>query len=460
MKKTSNNDRKKLHITSAQLIPVGFLGLILLGSLLLYLPVSTAEGYETDYLTALFTSVTSVCVTGLVVVDTYAHWSLFGKVIILLLIQVGGLGLVMVASMMLVAWGSKISLKARVLIMDSFNLDTVRGTVRFMCRVAAGVMLVEMTGAVLYSIRFVPQFGRARGWWYAVFHSVSAFCNAGIDILGPSSLINYHDDPLIMITTMLLIIAGGLGYIVWFDIADSIAMTIKNRKIRFIRHLREHTRLVLFCTAFLIISGAVIVGVTEWNNPDTFGNLSVSSKIMNSIFQSITFRTAGFAAVPQEKLTDATATAGCVYMFIGGSPMGMAGGVKTVTVAVLLINAFCYIGKRDEAVLWGRTLDREMIRKASAIFTISLAVTLFLSVLLMAVEHVDATDALYEIFSATATVGLTRALTPGLGTAGRVIVIIAMYLGRIGPISMAFFFSSGNVAKNEISYADGKFYVG
>ena len=448
------------HMKPVQIIIIGFLSVILLGTLLLMLPAASRESGSAGFADALFTATSATCVTGLIVQDTFSFWTPFGQAVILCLIQTGGLGVVTVAISIAMLSGKKIGLIQRNIMQESISAPQISGIVKFTKFILLTTFGAESIGAFVMMPVFIRSFGIPKGIWFAVFHSVSAFCNAGIDILGPSSLINYHDDPLIMITTMLLIIAGGLGYIVWFDIADSIAMTIKNRKIRFIRHLREHTRLVLFCTAFLIISGAVIVGVTEWNNPDTLGNLSLSSKIMNSIFQSITFRTAGFAAVPQEKLTDATATAGCVYMFIGGSPMGMAGGVKTVTVAVLLINAFCYIGKRDEAVLWGRTLDREMIRKASAIITISLAVTLFLSVLLMAVEHVDATDALYEIFSATATVGLTRALTPGLGTAGRVIVIIAMYLGRIGPISMAFFFSSGNVAKNEISYADGKFYVG
>ena len=461
----NNNKANILDISSAQIIPIGFLLLILLGTILLMLPVSTADGQSTSLVTALFTSTTSVCVTGLVVVDTFAHWSLFGQIVILVLIQLGGLGIVAVTSTFMLALHKKFSLKNRLLLMDAFNLDTLRGLVRFLMGVLKGTFLVEGIGACLYAIRFVPAFGAVKGIWYSIFTSISAFCNAGIDVLGPNSLIDYNKDLLVLITTMLLIVFGGLGYVVWFDvlttIKNSYRMGKSGRKVSgFWMRLSEHSKLAITLTISLIVSGAILVFILEYNNPDTIGNMGFGGKAINSLFQSITFRTAGFAAVPQEGLTGATALMGCIFMFIGGSPVGTAGGVKTVTFFAVLISTVSFIRGRDECVVYNRKIATDTIQKATAIIAFSFMITFVLCVALIAVEGLDTLDAIYEMVSATATVGLSRSVTPTLHTAGRLIVITAMYLGRIGPISLAIFFTNRKPDNNDVNYADGRYIVG
>lgn len=454
--------KKKSRLTSAQLIPLSFLAAIAIGTFLLLLPISTAEGESTGLLTALFTSTTSLCVTGLVVVDTYLHWSLFGKIVILIMIQLGGLGIIAVTSVLMLVIHRKFSLSQYVMIHDAFNLDSMDGLLRFLVRVFKGTFMVECVGALVYMITFIPKYGTVNGIWYAVFTSISAFCNAGIDILGPDSLISYNDNVLVLINTMFLIVMGGLGYVVWFDMARGVKSKVKNKysfKLM-IKRFSEHTKLVLTLTGVLILSGAIIVFIMEYNNPETIGNMSMGGKILNSIFQSVTFRTAGFAAVPQQCLTDGTATLGLLYMFIGGSPVGTAGGVKTVTLFFVVLNGVGFIRNRKEVVIFKRKVSNEMMQKAAAIVMVSFFITFIFLLLLLLTNDVGVMDASYEIFSATATVGLSRALTPVLNSFGKIIIIISMYLGRIGPISMALFFNYRGMERNSISYAEGKYFVG
>ncbi len=457
MKRTTLSSSKR-HFSSAQIIPLGFLLLIAVGTGMLLLPSATAPGEQTSFLTALFTATTSVCVTGLVVVDTFSHWSLFGKIIILILIQLGGLGVVAVSSSMLLLFAKRFSIKNRVLLRDAFNLDSISDLMRFLLGVIKGVFCVEGIGALLYAFFFVPQFGFPRGLWYSVFHSVSAFCNAGLDILGPDSLISYSGNPWLLIVTMLLIIIGGLGYIVWFDL--SAAVHVLFQKGRSKPRLSEHSRLVLLLTAFLILSGAGIVLLLEHDNPATLGSMPIGQKLLNSLFQSVTFRTAGFAAVPQNALRDPTALFGCLMMFIGGSPMGTAGGVKTVTVFVLFATALTYIHNRRETIVFRRRISGELIRKSTAIVLITFSVSLLMTAALLCSDPLSMTDGLYEVFSATGTVGLSRGITAALSPAGRWIIIVGMYLGRIGPISLALFFGVDDADKNEIQHARGRFFVG
>ena len=421
-------DKKKSRMTSAQIIPLSFLIAIAVGTLLLMLPVSTADGETTNLLTAIFTATTSMCVTGLVVVDTYLHWSLFGKIVILVMIQLGGLGIIAVTSILMLMIHRKFSLSQYVMIHDSFNLDSMSGLLSFLVG----------------------------------FTAISAFCNAGIDIMGPDSLISWNGNTLLLINTMFLIVMGGLGYVVWFDILNGFKTKFK-KKYSFktmIKRLSEHTKLVLSITGVLILAGAVLVFVMEYSNPDTIGDMSLGGKILNSIFQSVTFRTAGFAAVPQDGLRESTATLGLLFMFIGGSPVGTAGGVKTVTIFFVVLNGVSFIRNRKEVVVYNRRLTEEMMQKASAIILVSFSVTLLFLILILMTNDVGVMDASYEIFSATATVGLSRALTPNLNSIGKMIIILAMYLGRIGPISMALFFNYRGMDKNSISFAEGKFFVG
>ncbi|WP_051233579.1 TrkH family potassium uptake protein [Butyrivibrio sp. NC3005] len=456
---TKNNTKKSL--SSSQLIPVGFLLLILAGTLLLCLPFSTVEGEKTSVLTALFTATTSTCVTGLVVVNTFSHWTLFGQAVILMLIQFGGMGIVAITALVMILARRKLTMANRVLLMDSFNLDTPGGVVRFLRKVFVGVFIVESIGALLYSFYFIPVYGFARGIWYSFFHSISAFCNAGIDLLGENSLIPFQSNLYILTITMALIVLGGLGYIVWFDLLNGIYQVFKKKKLRFFRqNINEHTKLVLVLTVFLIVSGAFFTFIMEYSNPGTIGNMSLWSKLVNSLFQSVTLRTAGFAAVPQENLTESTAFLSCFYMFIGGSPMGTAGGVKTVTFFVLVLTTASFVRGRNETVVFRRAFSVDMAKKATAIVTISFAVTMVMTILLMNSNNLSLIDAMYEMFSATATVGLSRNVTSSLNAIGRILVIVAMYLGRIGPISMVLFFNRKISDKNAVRFAKGKYFIG
>ncbi len=459
---TSDGSEKRRRITSAQVIPISFLFVILVGTMLLMLPISTAPGEQTDLLTALFTSTTSVCVTGLVVVDTYIHWTLFGKIVILLLIQLGGLGMVSVTSIIMLIAHKKFSLGMTVMLHDSFNLNSLSGLMRFLVRVFRGTLIVEGIGALMYMPAFIPRYGVVKGIWYSVFTSVSAFCNAGIDIIGPDSLIGYNSDVLVMCTTMLMIVMGGLGYIVWFDVLRGVRNGIR-RKYSFIqiyRRFSEHTKLVLTLTAVLIFGGAAVIFAAECTNPLTIGNMSTGEKILNSVFQSVTFRTAGFAAVPQQFLRESTCVFGDLLMFIGGSPVGTSGGIKTVTFFAVILNVVSYIRNRNEAVVFNRRFSADAIRKAAAVMTVSFIVSFVMLLLLMISCDVSLTDGIFEVLSATCTVGLTRGLTPTLDVAGRIIIIISMYLGRIGPISMALFFTGKTGDRNKVRHIQGDFIVG
>lgn len=453
--------KRRFPITSKQIIPIGFLVLILMGALFLWLPISTADGKGTDFLTALFTATTSVSVTGLVVVDTYLYWSFFGKVVILLLIQIGGLGIVAAVSLFLVLLKKRFSLKSRLLIRDSFNLDTGQGIIRFLLRVFRITFLIEGTGALLYLPVFLPKLGLMKGLWISVFTSVSAFCNAGIDIIGPDSLFAFQNDPFFLVVTMLLIIFGGIGYVVLFDLYATGRSSVEKKSFRmYFKRLSEHSKLVLVTTAILIALGAVLILVFESDNPESIGILSPGGRIINSLFQSVTFRTAGFSSVPQHALKAESAIVGLIWMFIGGSPVGTAGGVKTVTVAILVLNVWSFIRNRNETVAFRRAVPDELVRKATAIVSVSFCVTLVMSVLLILTNGFSVLDSVYEVTSATATVGLSRGITPKLNEVGRIIIILCMYFGRIGPISMALFFSAGSSDQNGIRHAEGRFFAG
>ncbi len=445
-----------------RVIPVSFLIAILAGTLLLMLPISSASGEKTGILTALFTATTSVCVTGLVVVDTFSHWSFFGQLVILTLIQIGGLGVVAVGAMVMLLNKKKFSLGDRKLLGGALNIDRIGGLLGILIRIFRGTLIVEGIGALLFAIVFVPRYGFLKGLWAAIFQAVSAFCNAGMDVIGASSMIELRDSGFVMGVTMILIILGGIGFVVWYDVIDGIRSAARHhlRPYTALRHLAEHTKLVLLVTVVLLLAGTAVIFSAEYYNPLTIGGMSLPDKILNSMFQSVTFRTAGFASVPQENLTDISCVFGYILMFIGGSPIGTAGGIKTVTAFLVFMNALSYIRGKNETVIFYRRVPREAMRKAAAVFTVSFFVATAMTFLLMAGEDISLVDAMYEIYSALGTVGLSRAITPTLGTYGRILVITAMYLGRIGPISMACFFSINAGLNNKISHADGNFYVG
>ncbi len=441
--------KKRFTFSTTQIILLSFLAAILVGSVLLVLPISSTDGQSVSYLDALFTATTSICVTGLVTLPTVSTWSVFGQIVILLLIQIGGLGIITIMSGLMLLLNRKMGIGDRLLIQDAFNLNTMSGLAKFVKNVLFGTLIIEGIGAILYMFVFIPDFG-ARGIWISIFNSVSAFCNAGIDIVAENSLCNYATNPLINIVTSLLIILGGLGYIVWWDVIRVVkSRSSKNRKI--FRHLTLHSKIAITVTAGLVFFGAILIFIFEYSNPLTIGKMSLFDKIQVSFFQSVTTRTAGFATIPQEKLTNASATVSIILMLIGGSPVGTAGGIKTVTIAVLVCSTFATIRNKNGATLFGRQISEQSIKKAIAVAVMFLTICAMSTILLMVTSNASALDVVYETVSATATVGLSRNLTATLNTFGKLIIIITMYFGRVGPISFAVALGSKNESQNVIS---------
>jgi len=427
--------RSIITISTTHLILLSFLVTVLVGALLLCLPVSAADGQATPFVDALFTATTATCVTGLVVVPTATAWSLFGHIVILVLIQLGGLGVITVLAGIALTLNRKMGISRSVLLQDAFNLDTLFGLGAFVKKVIIGTFIVEGIGALAYMTVFVPEFG-AKGIWISVFTAVSAFCNAGIDIIGETSLIGYATNPVINSVTAALIILGGLGYIVWWDVLRIF------REKKKLNQLTLHSKIVLSATAILIFGGALLIALFEWNNPQTIGNMSVFEKLQAAVFQSVTTRTAGFATVPQENLTNPSALVSLLLMFIGGSPVGTAGGIKTVTFVVLFAAALVVVKQKGEAVnMFNRSITKQAVSKAVGVCCMSFGILFVSTVLLSAVTDADALDILFETVSATATVGLTRNLTPSLNTLGKLIITATMYLGRVGPISLMIAFN-------------------
>ena len=445
-------------MTTTQIIMLSFLAVILLGSLLLALPISAADGTAVPYLDALFTATTATCVTGLVTLTTVSTWSTFGHVVILLLIQIGGLGVITIISAVMILLHKRMGIGDRLLLQDAFNLNTLSGIVRFVKRVLLGTFLVEGMGALLYMTVFVPEFG-LRGIWISVFTSISAFCNAGIDIIGENSLCDYATNPIINFVTSWLIILSGIGYIVWWDVIQAMKKAAgKNRKI--FANLTLHSKIAISTTLTLIIGGGILIFLLEYGNPLTLGGLSLFDKLQVSFFQSITTRTAGFATVPQQDLTNASSILCLLLMFIGGSPVGTAGGIKTVTFAVLFVSAMATIQNKNDVTLFNRNISKQAVNKAVAVTAMSFGILFVSTLLLSAVTDADALDILYETVSATATVGLTRNLTPFLNSAGKAIIIGTMYLGRVGPISLALALNSSKKHQNIIKNPTEEISVG
>lgn len=440
--------KKKLNLTTTQLIMLSFLLAILIGSVLLTLPICAADHQTVPYIDALFTATTSICVTGLVTVPTVSTWSIWGQIVILILIQIGGLGVITIMSGLMISLHRKMGLKYRMLIQDAFNLNSLSGIVKFIKKVLIGTLIVEATGAILYMTVFIPQYG-SKGIWISVFNSVSAFCNAGIDIISENSLCDYALNPMVNFVTSILIILGGIGYIVWWDVIR-VLKNIRQKGLKCFANLTLHSKIVISTTAVLLVVGTVAFYIFEYGNPLTMQGLSFSDRLQLSFFQSVTTRTAGFATIPQQNLTNASAVVSLFLMFIGGSPVGTAGGVKTSTMTVLFLAAMATVKGEDDVVLFHRTVKKQAINKAVAVISISF-MTLFISTLLLsAITNANILDIVYETVSATATVGLTRNFTPSLNMLGKLVIIATMYLGRIGPISLVVAFNTKQQKKNII----------
>ena len=449
---------KRFRLSTSQIILLSFLFAILIGSFLLALPISSASGTAVPYIDALFTATTATCVTGLVTVPTVSSWSIFGQIVILLLIQIGGLGVITVVSGFMIMLRKRIGISNRLLIQDAFNLNSLSGLIKFVKKVIIGALTIEALGAAAYMTVFIRDFG-LKGIWISVFTSVSAFCNAGIDIIAEDSLIGYATNPIINAVTVILIILGGIGFIVWWDVAR-VLKTAKTRGFRAFSSLSLHSKIALSTTAFLILFGAILIFAFEYNNPATFKNYSLFDKIQMSVFQSVTTRTAGFATVNQENLTNSSAIISMFLMFIGGSPVGTAGGIKTVTIAVLCAAAYSTIKNKSEISLFSRSIPSDAVKKSVAVIGMSFIIMFFSAIILCLVQNADTLDVFFEAVSATATVGLTRNFTSSLSLVGKLTIILTMYFGRIGPISLAIAFSTQKKAENIVKNPTEQISVG
>lgn len=423
-------------LTYVRIIAVGYLIVILVGTLLLMLPLSTVQGRKTDFLTALFTATTSTCVTGLVVVDTGTHWSLFGQLMILLMIQVGGLGFMTMGMLLAMMLKKKITLKTRGLLQESMNGMQVGGIVRLVRLALFGTAVVEFAGAVLLSFRFIPHFGVGRGIYYSIFHAISAFCNAGIDLMGPhygeyASFVPFQGDILINVVIMALIVIGGIGFFVWED--------LRGKKFH-VRKYALHTKITLFMTTVLLLGGMVLFWLFE--NDNLLLGMSIKDKILATAFSSVTARTAGFNTIDTAGLTNASKLLTIVLMFIGGSPGSTAGGVKTVTMLVLIAYVWSNLRASKGVNIFGRRLDDDVIRKASNVMMISMLLAIVAAVTICFMQpQLQTTDILFEVVSAIGTVGMSTGLTRDLSAGSRIVIILLMYCGRIGSMSFALSFT-------------------
>lgn len=449
------SEQKRYHkgISPIRILPLGFLCVALIGALLLMLPIAS-RGEPLGFFDALFTATSASCVTGLVVVDTGTHFTLFGQIVILALIQMGGLGFMTAATLLFRATRRRISLRSRMTLAESFGEDRLQGIIHLCISAAKYTFFIEACGAALLCLRFVPDYG-LHGIWLSVFHSVSAFCNAGFDLMGGfSSLMRYVGDPLVNFTIMALIVTGGLGF--------SVIAELREQR-RFSR-LSMHAKLVLLTSGALILFGAVLFLVFEAGNPATMGGLTAPQKALAALFQSITCRTAGFNTIPQETLTDASKFLSSILMIIGGSPAGTAGGIKVTSVAVLLLTAHACIRNHRDTELFGRRLSAVSVRRALCLAIIAvLVLSAALIGITLAEQHshanLDFLDFFFEATSALGTVGLTAGLTASASTFTRAILCAMMYLGRAGIMTIALAIG-GRTDDPAVRYPEGNILIG
>lgn len=424
-------ERHRYHrLNQVQYIALGFFFIILAGSLILTLPIASQSGEWTPFLDSMFTATSATCVTGLVVYDTFTHWNVFGQLVILLLIQIGGLGFITVGVGFSMAFRRRIGLRQRDLLKESINAMEIGGIVKLSRKIFIGTALCEGVGALLLATRFIPEFGLVKGIYYSIFHAISAFCNAGFDLMGGqqpyASFTAYATDPVINITLMLLIIVGGLGFVVWSDVVS--------KRFRW-KNYSLHTKMVISVTLLLIFGGALFLFLFEQGG--TISGMSTGDQILASLFGSVTARTAGFNTVDTGALQPESKLLTIALMFIGGSPGSTAGGVKTTTIAVILIYVISNLRGESGCNVFHRRIGDEVIKRASMVFCLNLFLGLTSVTLILATSSLHMSDVLFEVYSAISTVGMTTGITRDLNVVGRIVIIILMYCGRIGSMTFA-----------------------
>ncbi len=444
-----------LILNPTQLIVLGFITIILIGSVLLKLPMASKDGNSVHYIDALFTATSATCVTGLVVFDTYRHWTVFGQIVILSLIQVGGLGFMTMATLFSLLVRRKISFRERLLMAESLNQYSIEGIVRLTKKILFVTLIFESIGAVILSIKFSSEFGIADGIYKGIFHAISSFCNAGFDIMGEAaeyiSLTAYTGDVVVNLTVMALVVIGGLGFFVWDDIF----------RTKGFRKLRMHTKLVLVITLGLILFGFIFFLSVEYNNPETLKPLPFKDKILAAMFQSVTTRTAGFNTISLPDLTNASKFMSIFLMFIGGSPGSTAGGIKTVTAGVLLFAVFSVLRGNEDTVMFKKRLHYTLVLRALSIVVISILMISCTTVILSLLEKTSFINQLFEAVSAFGTVGLSMGITPSLTPASKIVIIATMFFGRVGVLTIALALTFKRLkAGDKYKYPQDKVMVG
>ena len=446
--------RRTRAISPTKIIALTFAGIILLGTVLLTLPAASRSGVSCGFRPALFTATSATCVTGLVLYDTWTQWSGFGQIVIISLIEIGGLGFMSAASLVIFLLRKKIGLKQRMVMAQALSLTDMEGIVRLQKLVLFGSLGIQAVGAMILTVHFLPDYGFGTALKWGVFHSVSAFCNAGFDILGcitpGASLMEFNTDPLVLITLSVLVIVGGLGFLVWQEIVS----------VRRFKKFSVYTKLVLVTSALLLAAGTVLFCVLEWDNPGTLGSMSVGDKLLNGFFQSVTVRTAGFAAIDQAALSDAAKGVAMALMLVGGSSGSTAGGAKTVTMVVLLLFVAARARGREAVCVYKRTIPNSQIMDAMTIVSILVGLAMFGAVFITATSPVNFVDALFESVSALATVGITAGATGKLSVAAQFLMIIYMYFGRVGVLTISLGFLMGNRAQERYRYAQASLLIG
>jgi len=446
--------KRRKRLSPTQTIALVFACIICLGAVLLTLPMASRDGQSAGFLNALFTATSSTCVTGLVIADTWTQWSSFGQTVIICLIEVGGLGFMSAASVVIFLFRRRVGLRQRMVIAQALSLNDMEDAVKLQKWVLFGSLSIQLLGATVLTLRFLPQYGLRQSVVWGVFHSISAFCNAGFDIFGSiapgQSMITFNNDPVVCITLMGLVILSGLGFFVWEEL-----VRVHNWK-----KFSVYTKLVLLSTLTLVVGGASIILLLEWNNPGTLGSMPWPQKVMNAFFQSVTLRTAGFAAIDQGKLTDAAKGFSLILMLIGGSSGSTAGGVKTVTFVVLLLFAWHRARGRSNVTVYRRTIPREKVMDAMTIVALVTGLAVLGGIIISATSPISFTDALFEAVSALATVGLTTGVTTALSVIGKLLIIVFMYFGRVGILTISLGFMMGDQAEDRFRYAHTNLLIG
>ena len=441
--------RNKIKLNGVQILALGFIAVIVIGGIILSLPISSRSGEPTNFLDSIFTSTSAVCVTGLITLNTSTHWNTFGQTVIMTLIEIGGLGFMSFAVLISLILRKKITLRERLIMQEAMNTFSIQGLVRMVKYVLIFTVSVQFFGALLLSTQFVPEYGISRGVFYSIFHSISAFCNAGFDLFG-TSLVTYSSNSVVILVISALIIIGGLGFTVLLELYD----------FKGIKKLSVHAKLVIITTLILIFGGTILMLIFEFNNTQSIGNMSLSDKLLNSFFASVTPRTAGFNSVQTTGMTLASKILTVILMLIGGSPGSTAGGLKTVTCGILVLTVISVIKGREDTEVFGRRFTKEIIYKAFTIVFIGLSLVIGVTMILSYTEvGASFIDLLYESASALGTVGLTLDLTPNLTPIGKVLIMIMMYLGRVGPLTVMLAVTR-NRKKSGYKYPEGKILIG